>query len=63
MRKGFLGHMLLGMKSIRFGEGGGEPARCSSCWEHTSARIAVTKYGELLRGGVYFSAKKEKQAS
>lgn len=59
IRKGCLDHRLLGMKSIRFGEGEGEPARYSSCWEHTSAKIAVTKYGQLLRG-VYSSANKGK---
>lgn len=49
--------MLLGMKSIRSGEG--EPARCSSCWEHRSAEIAVMKYGKLLMGGSIPVPKKE----
>lgn len=60
MNKGFLDHMLLGMKSSRFGEGEGEPARGSSCWECTSTKIAVTKeskpvkFQEWLRYGIFF---------
>lgn len=61
VRKG-LDHVLLGMKSIRSGEGEGEPATCSSCWEHTPAKMAVTKYGELLWEGVLFQCQKRKES-
>lgn len=58
MNKGFL-DTLLEMKSVRFGDHEGDSARCSSCREYTSAKIAVKKYEELLRG-VCSSAKKRK---
>jgi len=50
MRKSFLDHVLLGAKSITPEEGRGEPARGSSWWKHTSAKIAITKHGLLLKG-------------
>lgn len=61
MNKGFLDHTLLGMKSIRFGNREGDTARCSSHRECTSAKTAVKKNEELLRGVCSSAKKKESQ--
>jgi len=50
------------MRSFRFGEGEGQPARCSSC-APSSAKIATTKYGELLRQGSIPVPKKESKSA